>query len=143
MVAESPPKPGLIKALLNNEIAACNGGGWEASDASQTSLATARIDERATDDEADKRRLSIKQLQGWFSEESSGSWKGFEEIEADILGLLGNPEAQRIIDEVLNIEKAKNNEIAELLENAKPKAKGNASSGKRAKGKASQRKGYG
>ena len=40
-------------------------------------------------------------------------------------------------------ETTKADEIAELLVNEKQKAKGNASSGKRAKVKSSQRKGYG
>ena len=145
-VAESPPKPGLLKALHDNGIKACNDGGWQAvSEASHTSRTTATSGGEDNEVYADKCRLAIEQLQKWLSEESPGSCKGFEEIKASLIGLFGQPEAQRVIDEVCQAErqKMKADEIAELLENEKQKAKGNASSGKRAKVKTSQRKGYG
>ena len=146
MVAESPPKPGLIKTLIDNGITACNGGGWQASDASQTSHAVATDGDGANDDNADKRRRFVKQLQTVLAESEWGyaqasSTKEFDEILAEAANLFGAPEGDRIIEEVLKEAKR---EFVKLFAKSKPEeAEGKACTGKRTKGKAAQRKGYG
>ena len=78
----------------------------------------------------------------------ASSTKEFAEILAEVASLFGEPEAQRIEEEVLEEEHARLEEeqrvLKKLLAEAEPEeAKGKTCSGKRAKGKASQRKGYG
>jgi hypothetical protein len=137
--AESPPKPGLIKALLDNGITACNDGGWQtASEASHTSRTTATSGGEDNDVYADKRRHVIKQLQAVLAE-SDGNFKttGFGKILGEAASLFGDTEARRIKLEVLEARLEKYaNAISE-------EPKGKACSRKRAKGKTSQRKGYG
>ena len=151
MVTESPPKPGLIKTQLDNGITACNGGGWQASDASPTTHAVATNGEGANDDIAGKRRRIVEQVQTVLAENRGEyEWdynddKRFVEIKAEAGSLFGAPEWDDIIGEVLEEE---NRELKELLAKsieAQGHDKPNKSpkDGKRAKGKASQRKGYG
>ena len=67
--------------------------------------------------------------------------KEFDEILAKAASLFGAPEGDRIIEEVLKEAKR---EFVKLLAKAKPEeAKGETCAGKRANGKAFQRKGYG
>jgi hypothetical protein len=149
--AESPPKPGLIKGLLDNGTTACNGGGWQVSEASQASHTEASNGGGAINDEADKHRRVVNskkmQLQAVLTKSLRDDVgvdranKDFAEARAEIVSLLGQSEAVSIISEVIKeqaaIEQTQGKELkAKLaLEKACP--------GKRAKGKASQRKGYG
>ena len=71
----------------------------------------------------------------------ASSTKEFDEILAEAASFFGAPEGDRIIEEVF---KEARRDFVKLLAKAKPEeAKGKACSGKRAKGKASQHKGYG
>ena len=133
-VAESPPKPGLLKALHDNGIKACNDGGWQAvSEASHTSRTTATSGGGDNDVYADKRRHVIKQLQAVLAESDEADWRKFDKILGEAVSLFGESEVQRIKEEVLEED---GNAISE-------EPKGKACSRKRAKGKTSQRKGYG
>ena len=120
---------------------ACKGGGWQAaSDASQASHTEASSGGENNDDEADKRRRDIveefrRNTQKDFAEfttngvHSNASSKDFAEARAEIISLFGKSEGQSIINQVISELGRSDGKVV--------------CTGKRAKGKASQRKGYG